>query len=369
MLRSASRPTLCGAIFDAPTRKAQVAKLEEQINAPDFWSQPEKSQKIMQDRKRLEEQIDQEVKIRAMTSDVDTLFELAKEGENTGPEIEKEIHSLAGYLEILETQMLLSGENDSKSAIVTIHPGAGGTESQDWAEMLLRMYLRWAERNKMETVITDRLEGEGAGIKSATFEVNGENAYGLLQGEVGVHRLVRISPFDSAARRHTSFASVFVYPQIDDEIKIDIKTEDLRVDTFRASGAGGQHVNRTDSAIRMTHLPTNIVVQCQAERSQHKNRASAMKQLRAKLYEHELNKKKAEERKVEDAKLEINFGSQIRSYVLAPYRMIKDHRTKLAIGDVDRVLDGDLEQLIHAYLVFRKTGKTAATGKDDLPDE
>jgi peptide chain release factor 2 len=323
----------------------------------------------MQDRKRLEEQIDQEVKIRAMTSDVDTLFELAKEGENTAPDIEREIRSLSGYLEILETQMLLSGENDSKSAIVTIHPGAGGTESQDWAEMLLRMYLRWAERNKMETVITDRLEGEGAGIKSATFEVNGENAYGLLQGEVGVHRLVRISPFDSAARRHTSFASVFVYPQIDDEIKIDIKTEDLRVDTFRASGAGGQHVNRTDSAIRMTHLPTNIVVQCQAERSQHKNRASAMKQLRAKLYEHELNKKKAEERKVEDAKLEINFGSQIRSYVLAPYRMIKDHRTKLAIGDVDRVLDGDLEQLIHAYLVFRKTGKTAATGRDDLPDE
>ena len=265
--------------------------------------------------------------------------------------------------------MLLSGENDSKSAIVTIHPGAGGTESQDWAEMLLRMYLRWAERHKMETVITDRLEGEGAGIKSATFEVNGENAYGLLQGEVGVHRLVRISPFDSAARRHTSFASVFVYPQIDDEIKIDIKTEDLRVDTFRASGAGGQHVNRTDSAIRMTHLPTGLVVQCQNERSQHKNRASAIKQLRAKLYEHELDKKKAEERKVEDAKLEINFGSQIRSYVLAPYRMIKDHRTKLAIGDVDRVLEGDLEQLIHAYLVFRKTGKTATTGKDDLPDE
>jgi peptide chain release factor 2 len=233
--------------------------------------------------------------------------------------------------------------------------------------MLLRMYLRWAERNRMETVITDRLEGEGAGIKSATFEVNGENAYGLLQGEVGVHRLVRISPFDSAARRHTSFASVFVYPQIDDEIKIDIKTEDLRVDTFRASGAGGQHVNRTDSAIRMTHLPTGIVVQCQNERSQHKNRASAIKQLRAKLYEFELDKKKAEERKVEDAKLEINFGSQIRSYVLAPYRMIKDHRTKLAIGDVDRVLDGDLEQLIHSYLVFRKTGKTS--GKDDLPDE
>ncbi len=323
----------------------------------------------MQDRKRLEEQIDQDVKIRAMTSDVDTLFELAREGEDTTSDIAREIKSLTGYLEVLETQMLLSGENDSKSAIVTIHPGAGGTESQDWAEMLLRMYLRWAERNRMETVITDRLEGEGAGIKSATFEVNGENAYGFLQGEVGVHRLVRISPFDSAARRHTSFASVFVYPQIDDEIKIDLKTEDIRVDTFRASGAGGQHVNRTDSAIRMTHLPTGIVVQCQNERSQHKNRASAIKQLRAKLYEFELDKKKAEDRKVEDSKLEINFGSQIRSYVLAPYRMIKDNRTKVAIGDVDRVLDGDLEQLIHGYLVFRKTGKTATTGKEDLPDE
>ena len=221
----------------------------------------------------------------------------------------------------------------------------------------------------MQVVETDRLEGEGAGIKSATFEMNGPNAYGLLQSEVGVHRLVRISPFDSAARRHTSFASVFVYPQIDDEIIIDIKTEDLRVDTYRASGAGGQHVNRTDSAVRITHLPTNIVVQCQNERSQHKNRASAMKQLRSKLYDHEMAKKKAEERKLEDTKLGINFGSQIRSYVLAPYRMVKDHRTKLSIGDVDRVLDGDLEELIHAFLVFRKTGKTAATGgKDDIDD-
>jgi peptide chain release factor 2 len=218
-------------------------------------------------------------------------------------------------------------------------------------------------------VVTDILEGEGAGIKSVTFEVNGENAYGLLQSEVGVHRLVRISPFDANARRHTSFASVFVYPQIDDEIVIDIKPEDLRVDTFRASGAGGQHVNRTDSAIRMTHLATGIVVQCQAERSQHKNRASAMKQLRAKLYEHELAKKRVEERKLEDTKLGINFGSQIRSYVLAPYRMIKDHRTKLAIGDVDRVLDGDVDALIHAFLVYQKTGKTvtdAAADKDDL---
>jgi peptide chain release factor 2 len=264
--------------------------------------------------------------------------------------------------------MLLAGHNDTLDAIVTIHPGAGGTESQDWAEMLLRMYLRWAERKGFQSVITDRLEGEGAGIKSVTFEINGQNVYGLMQAEIGVHRLVRISPFDSAARRHTSFASVFVYPQIDDEIKIDIKPEDLRVDTFRASGAGGQHVNRTDSAIRMTHLATGIVVQCQNERSQHKNRAGALKQMRARLYEYEMEKKRAANRKIEDTKLEINFGSQIRSYVLAPYRLIKDHRTKLAVGDVDRVLDGDLDELMHAFLVFRKTGKTAGDGKDELPE-
>jgi peptide chain release factor 2 len=313
----------------------------------------------MQERKRLEEQIAQDEKIAAQVSDLDTLLELGREGEDVSSDVEGGLKSLSAYLAQLETGMLLSGQNDGASAIVTIHPGAGGTESQDWAEMLLRMYYRWAERNGFSIVETDRLEGEGAGIKSATFEVNGPNAYGLLQSEVGVHRLVRISPFDSAARRHTSFASVFVYPQIDDEIKIDIRPEDLRVDTFRASGAGGQHVNRTDSAIRMTHLPTNIVVQCQNERSQHKNRASAMKQLRAKLYEFEMEKKRAEERKLEDTKLGINFGSQIRSYVLAPYRMVKDHRTKLAIGDVDRVLDGDLEELIHAFLVFRRTGKTA----------
>jgi len=322
----------------------------------------------MQDRKRLEEQIAQAENISGQTSDLDTLFELAREGESVTGDLERDMHTFSGYLQNLEDQMLMSGDNDARWAIVTIHPGAGGTESQDWAEMLLRMYLRWAERHRFETVITDRLEGEGAGIKSVTFEVNGENAYGLLQGEVGVHRLVRISPFDANARRHTSFASVFVYPQIDEEIKIDIRPEDLRVDTFRASGAGGQHVNRTDSAIRMTHLPTNIVVQCQNERSQHKNRASAMKQLRAKLYEFELEKKRVEDRKVEDSKLEINFGSQIRSYVLAPYRLIKDHRTKLAVGDVDRVLDGDLDALTHAYLVLRKTGKTASDKDEPLPE-
>jgi peptide chain release factor 2 len=368
-LRSGSRQKLCGAIFDAPAKQRKLNELEREISDPEFWSQqPEKSQRIMQERKRLEQAITDSKEIGSATSDLDTLFELSKEGEKVETEIEREIKVLTSRLETLETGMLLSGENDARDAIVIIHPGAGGTESQDWAEMLLRMYLRWAERNGFETVITDRLDGEGAGIKSVTFEMNGENIYGRLQSEVGVHRLVRISPFDANARRHTSFASVFVYPQIDDEIKIDIRPEDLRVDTFRASGAGGQHVNRTDSAIRMTHLPTGIVVQCQNERSQHKNRASAIKQLRAKLYEFEMDKKRAEDRKLEDTKLEINFGSQIRSYVLAPYRLIKDHRTKLAIGDVDRVLDGDIDSLIHAYLVWRKTGRTASDGKDDLDE-
>jgi len=365
---SANRRWPCGGIFDVSAQKQKLAKIEEQISAPDFWNQPEKSQKVMQDRKRLEEAIANEDHIRALTDDLDTLFELAREGENVAGDLDRELKSYGELLERLETAMLLSGENDARSAIVTIHPGAGGTESQDWAEMLLRMYLRWAERQGLGTVVTDRLEGEGAGIKSVTFEVNGENAYGLLQSEIGVHRLVRISPFDANARRHTSFASVFVYPQVDDEIKIDIKLDDLRIDTFRSSGAGGQHVNMTDSAVRITHFPTGIVVQCQNERSQHKNRDSAMKQLRARLYEFELEKKREETRKTEATKLDINFGSQIRSYVLAPYRMIKDHRTKLAIGDVDRVLNGDLDALIHAYLVFRKTGKTAGDAKDDLPE-
>jgi peptide chain release factor 2 len=319
----------------------------------------------MQERKRLEEAIESDVRIGRSIDDLDTMFELAREGEDMQADIERDLRSARELVDKLETQMLLSGENDHRDAIVTIHPGAGGTESQDWAEMLMRMYLRWAERADFKTQITDRLEGEGAGIKSVTFEVNGPNAYGLLQSEIGVHRLVRISPFDANARRHTSFASVFVFPQIDDEIKIDIQDKDIRIDTFRASGAGGQHVNMTDSAVRITHFPTGIVVQCQNERSQHKNRDSAFKQLRARLYEFELEKKRVESRKTEDAKLDINFGSQIRNYVLAPYQLVKDLRSKLALGNPDRVLDGDLEGLMHAYLVWRKTGKIAGDDKDE----
>lgn len=322
----------------------------------------------MQKRKRLEEGIGHERRIATMNSDIAALIELAREGEDVDVMLNSDFKIFRELLAQLETGMLLSDEHDHLGAILNIHPGAGGTESQDWAEMLMRMYLRWTERVDFKTTITDQLSGDGAGIKSVTIEIEGENAYGLLASEIGVHRLVRISPFDANARRHTSFASVYVYPLIDDEIKIEIKPEDVRTDVFRASGAGGQHVNRTESAVRMTHIPTGIVVQCQNERSQHKNRASALKQLKARMFEHELAKRRIEDKKSEDSKAEINFGSQIRSYVLAPYRMIKDHRTKLSVGDVDRVLDGDVEPFMHAWLVFKKTGKTASDIKDDMPD-
>ena len=364
--RSASKLSLCGAIFDASKKQSELERLETRISDPAFWNNPQESQKVMQERKRLERALADHRELSTLISDFDTLFELAGEGEDgVLTEIACQLPSFSERVEKLETSMLLAGENDALSAIMTIHPGAGGTESQDWAEMLLRMYLRWAERSNFKTEITDRLDGEAAGIKSVTFEVNGENAYGLLQSEVGVHRLVRISPFDANARRHTSFASVFVYPQVDDDIEIEINDKDLRVDTYASSGAGGQHVNRTYSAVRITHLPTNIVVQCQNERSQHKNRASAMKQLKARLYELELEKKQAEQDKLEESKADVKFGSQIRNYVLAPYRLVKDLRTKLSAGNVDAVLDGDLDAFMHAYLVWRRTGKTFGSDQDE----
>ncbi len=269
-------------------------------------------------------------------------------------ELRKELDAADAYTAELETQTLLAGENDGLNAILTIKPGAGGTESQDWAEMLLRMYMNWAERKGFKASVLDMTPGEEAGIKSATLLVEGENTFGLLFGESGVHRLVRISPFDQAARRHTSFASVFVIPEIDDRIEVVIKPDDLRIDTFRASGAGGQHVNMTDSAVRITHFPSGIVVSCQNERSQHKNREMGMKVLRSRLYEHELEKRQAALKKLDEAKPEISFGSQIRSYVLQPYQMIKDHRTKMERGDVDRVLDGDIDNFIRGYLMWRR---------------
>jgi peptide chain release factor 2 len=308
----------------------------------------------MRERKRLEETLATEADLARRTEDIAAYFELAREGENVEPELRRELDNLRELVDKLETKTLLSGENDARNAIVTIHPGAGGTESQDWAEMLLRMYLRWAERQGFETILNDYQAGEEAGIKSATFTVNGDFAYGLLTSEIGVHRLVRISPFDQNARRHTSFASVFVSPEIDESINVDIKQDDLRIDTYRSGGRGGQHVNTTDSAVRITHIPTGIVVACQNERSQHKNRERGMKILRSKLYEYELEKKQAETRKIEDSKLDIDFGSQIRSYVLQPYQMVKDVRTKVEVGDVGRVLDGDIDIFIRAFLKQRR---------------
>jgi peptide chain release factor 2 len=314
----------------------------------------------MRERKRLEGLLSTEGELARRSDDIHAYLELAREGENVAADLRREIDALREMVDRLETETLLSGENDALNAIVTIHPGAGGTESQDWADMLLRMYLRWAERQGLQAVLNDYQPGEEAGLKSATFTVNGQCAYGLLTSEIGVHRLVRISPFDQAKRRHTSFASVFVSPEIDESIEVVIKPEDLRVDTYRSSGKGGQHVNTTDSAIRITHLPTGIVVSCQNERSQHKNRERAMSMLRSKLYEFELEKKQAENKKIEDSKLDIDFGSQIRSYVLAPYRMVKDHRTKLEVGDVDRVLDGDLQAFMRAYLGARREEQAKA---------
>jgi peptide chain release factor 2 len=271
--------------------------------------------------------------------------------EETIREAESRLRVLEKRLRGAELQRMLGEEDDALDAIVSLNSGAGGTEAQDWAEMLLRMYLKWAERRSFKAEIVDILAGEEAGIKNATFTVAGSHAYGYLKSEVGIHRLVRISPFDTGRRRHTSFASVFVYPEVSDDIVIDIDEKDLRVDTFRSSGAGGQHVNKTDSAVRITHVPTGIVVQCQYERSQHKNRATAMKILRARLYERGLQEKAQKMEQIHSSKKEIAWGSQIRSYILHPYRKVKDHRTQMEIGDTDRVLDGDLDEMIEAYLL------------------
>ncbi|PYP83909.1 MAG: peptide chain release factor 2 [Candidatus Angelobacter sp. Gp1-AA117] len=354
MRLSAIKCRTCGAIFDAAARRTQLAEIEKQIADPNVWSDQEKSQQLMRGRKRLEDTLGTDADLERRVSDIAAYFDLAREGEAVTDELKKEIDDLREIAEKLETQTLLSGDNDMRNAIVTIHPGAGGTESQDWAEMLLRMYLRWAERQGFQADLNEYQAGEEAGLKSATFTVSGDYAYGLLTSEIGVHRLVRISPFDQAKRRHTSFASVFVAPEIDESIQVEVKPEEIRVDTYRSGGKGGQHVNTTDSAVRITHIPSGLVVACQNERSQHKNRDRAMKILKSRIYELELEKKREATRKVEDSKLDIDFGSQIRSYVLHPYRLVKDHRTKLEVGDVDRVLDGDLKPFIRGYLIARR---------------
>ena len=340
-----------------------MEKVEKQAADPNFWNDSEKSQQTMRERKRLEDALATDGELTRRVEDISAYFELAAEGEPVDEDIAREMSGLREVVERLETQTLLSGELDRSNAIVTIHPGAGGTESQDWAEMLLRMFLRWCERKGFETVVNDLQPGDEAGIKSVTFSVTGEFAYGLLTSEIGVHRLVRISPFDQQARRHTSFASVYVSPEIDDSIEVVIKPEEIRIDTYRSGGKGGQHVNTTDSAVRITHFPTGIVVACQNERSQHKNRERAFKMLRSRIYEFELEKKRALSRKVEDSKLDIDFGSQIRSYVLQPYRMVKDHRTKIEVGDVDRVVDGDLDPFIRAYLQMRRAEQKPVGGQ------
>jgi peptide chain release factor 2 len=315
-----------------------------------FWNDQEKAQEIGRRRARVEKRISRGESLETRFEELSVLLELQKEGEDVSADIRTVTDQLLAGINQVELTMKLSGEHDDHDAIVAIHPGAGGTESQDWAEMLLRMVLRYCERKGFEAETVDYQSGEEAGIKSATLMVRGDYAYGYLKSEHGVHRLVRISPFDAAKRRHTSFASVYVYPEIADDIEVEINDKDLRIDTYRSSGAGGQHVNVTDSAVRITHLPTGIVVTCQNERSQGRNRETAMKILRARLYELELEKRQAEQAKIEGEKREIGFGSQIRSYVLQPYQMVKDLRTGHEVGDPQRVLDGDLDGFVEAFL-------------------
>ena len=329
-------------------------KIEAQASAPDFWNDQAAAQKLLQERSRLEKEIERQEQFESEKDDAEVLFEFAEEDESSLKELQSLLERLGHQLSQAETEMLLAGDNDRRNAICTIHPGAGGTESQDWAEMLLRMYLKWAEQRGFKAEVLEYQPGEEAGLKSVTFRVEGEYAYGLLAAEAGVHRLVRISPFDQAARRHTSFASLFVYPEIDEDIEVEINDKDLRVDTYRATGAGGQHINTTDSAVRITHIPTGIVVSCQNQRSQHQNRAVAMQVLRSRLYELELERRQAETAELEANKADISFGSQIRSYVLAPYQLVKDTRTKLERGNVEAVLGGDIDDFIKAFLLARK---------------
>ena len=319
----------------------------------------------MQGRRRLEEDLALRQSLRRRADDLSVLIEWANAGEDVSADLVRGLDELQAEVEAAETKKMLSGQYDRANAIVTIHPGAGGTESQDWAEMLLRMYLKWAERSGFKREVIDYQPGDEAGIKSATFMLIGDYTYGLMTAEGGVHRLVRISPFDQAARRHTSFASVFVWPELPEDVEIEVDEKDLRIDTYRSSGAGGQHVNVTDSAVRITHLPTGIVVSCQNERSQHKNRSSAMKVLKSRLFDLKLKEQQARLEQIAGAKMDIGFGSQIRSYVLQPYQMIKDHRTKMEVGDVNRVLDGDLDPFIKTYLMKKASGTLGAPAPAD----
>ena len=338
--------------------------MEQQAADPTFWNDQDVAQEVLQRRRRLQEDLDLADSIGKRIEDLAVLIEWAGQGEDVLEELLTALDELQAEVEAGEIKKMLGGEHDRRNAIVSIHPGAGGTESQDWAEMLLRMYLRWAERRGFSKEIIEAQPGDEAGVKSATITVVGDYAYGSLLPEAGVHRLVRISPFDQAARRHTSFASVFVWPELPEDVDIQIDEKDLRIDTYRSSGAGGQHVNVTDSAVRITHLPTGIVVSCQNERSQHRNKDAAMSVLRSRLYDQRLQEQQDRLAQIGGEKKDIAFGSQIRSYVLHPYRMVKDHRTKLDQGNVDRVLDGDIDEFIKTFLMKKATGELSQGGNN-----
>lgn len=353
LLLRARNLTKFGGFFDVSVKEEELRELNSKVESdPNFWNDPDAAAPILKKKKSLESDIQQANTLKTQIEDMEAALEFASEGEaEYKDEAEKILETAQSTLDELETQSLLGGELDQNDAVITINAGAGGTESCDWANMLMRMYLRFAEKKGWESEMYDLLDGEEAGIKNATIGVSGHFAFGLLKAESGVHRLVRISPFDSNARRHTSFVSIFVSPVVDDDIEIEVNDSDLRVDTYRASGAGGQHVNKTDSAIRITHIPSGIVVQCQNQRSQHQNRAQAMKLLKGKLYEKELEERKKAQDDVEAGKQKIEWGSQIRSYVLHPYKMVKDHRTNFESHSPDEVLDGDLNKFIHEYLM------------------
>jgi peptide chain release factor 2 len=341
------------AIFDVAEKEKRLEEIGKMMAEPDFWEKGEAAQKALKERASLMDSLSPWKQEKKELEEMEILLQLIEEqgDEKEAQDLSVKMLKTEEAVGQMEFRKMLGGEHDSSNAIVSINAGAGGTEAQDWVEMLLRMYLRWAEKKDYKRKIIDILVGEEAGLKNVTFTVSGPYAFGYLKAETGIHRLVRISPFDAGARRHTSFASVFVIPEISDDVVIEIDEKDLRIDTFRSSGAGGQHVNKTDSAVRITHLPTGIVVQCQNERSQHKNKATAMKILKARLYDREMKEKVEKLEELHKTKKEIAWGSQIRSYVMHPYRMVKDHRTNRVIHDVDRVMDGDIEELIKAYLL------------------
>src|SRR6187551_3586418 len=357
----------CGGIFEGARLDEELSELSQRIAAPGFWNNQAEAQKVMQRQRRVEDDLALRDSLRRRMDDLAVLIEWAEGGEDVGADLQRGLNELQQEVEAAEVKKMLGGEYDRSNAIVTIHPGAGGTESQDWAEMLFKMYLKWSERRGFNREVIDYQPGDEAGLKSVTVLFSGEYAFGLMSAEAGVHRLVRISPFDQAARRHTSFASVFVWPELPEDADVEIDEKDLRIDTYRSSGAGGQHVNVTDSAVRITHIPSGIVVSCQNERSQHKNRAQAMKVLKSRLFDLKMKEQQATLEKLGGEKREIAFGSQIRSYVLHPYQMVKDHRTKHSVGDVTRILDGDIDEFIKVYLMKKALGTlgVADAGDDD----